>query len=161
VVPLKDAIPTDRAPLVTFALVAAGLAEAVVRGDVLLGLLAAAGLWWFGPVVEDATSRPRFALLCAAGAGAAIALGGLGLTGVAAAAAGASLALHPRGAIVTLALSWIVELPTALLAPVWAAGLIALGAPPLAVAAAAAAGVPLALVLARRRPAIQPRVPVY
>jgi membrane associated rhomboid family serine protease len=75
--PLKDDIPTDRLPLVTLLLIAAGAAgHILVDGGSVLQLLAGAlFLWIFGTTVEDATSRPRFLALCVLAGGAAVALG--------------------------------------------------------------------------------------
>lgn len=135
-IPLKDDIPTDRLPLVTLLAVGACALVALLVRDagVAAPLLAALALWLFGPSVEDAGSRPRFALLLALGAGVGVALGALAtddapvaasaVAGAAACSAAAHLRLYPRARIVgivpipfavtlaappawTLALAWV------------------------------------------------------
>jgi rhomboid family protein len=135
VLPLKDDIPTDRLPIVTILLIAAGvLASFLVPDGGILRLLASAlFLWIFGTSVEDAMSRPRFAAFCALGAATA---GGLGLlldpdatvepivaAGAAAVAIGGHVRLYPRARVVSVAIVpfafTLVELPAWGLAGAW------------------------------------------
>jgi membrane associated rhomboid family serine protease len=89
----------------------------------------------FGPTVEDAMSRPRFALFYVLGgivALAAVLLAGpgstgptLGATGAVAAVLGGYMLLHPRGRVVSLIFVifffTIVEIPAVVLLGVWLA----------------------------------------
>ena len=69
-IPVKDDIPTDRAPLVTLVLLAVFAAAGVVFGGGVVPWVAAIILLWFaGPSVEDAMGRGPF-LVFAACAGA-------------------------------------------------------------------------------------------
>ncbi len=128
--PLKDNIPTDRLPIVTLLLIAAGVVAQLLAdgGGALALLLSALFLWLFGVSVEDAMSRPRFLALWLLGAGAAVALAlALDPDGAIAAAAvaggtavvlGGYARLYPRARIVTL-----VPVPTAFTLfelPAWA-----------------------------------------
>lgn len=114
--PLKDNIPTDRLPIVTLLLIAAGVCAHVLgAGDSVLQLLTCAlFLWIFGTNVEDATSRPRFIAYCLLGGGAALALGRavdaeatatvVGATGAVSAVLGGYVRLFPHARIITLVL---------------------------------------------------------
>ncbi|HMJ02468.1 MAG TPA: rhomboid family intramembrane serine protease [Conexibacter sp.] len=111
---MKDNIPTDRVPVVTLLLIAAGVVAQLLADDsALLALLASAlFLWIFGTSVEDATSRPRFLVLWLLGAGVAVGLGGalddgagvatVGAAGGTAAVLGGYARLYPRARIVSL-----------------------------------------------------------
>jgi membrane associated rhomboid family serine protease len=90
VFPVKDNIPTDRLPLVTLLLIAAGVAVHVVLGygETLELLADVLFLWIFGPTVEDSMSRVRFLAFCL--------LGGL-------IAAGLRLALDPDATVAAVA----------------------------------------------------------
>ncbi|HEX5145835.1 MAG TPA: rhomboid family intramembrane serine protease [Conexibacter sp.] len=136
-IPVKDDIPTERVPLVTLLLIAADLLACVflVHGETLRLLADAPFLWWFGVSVEDATSRPRYALLLLLGAAAGVgvqaaldsgaALAPAGAGGATAAAIAAHLTLHRRARIVSLVvvplLFQLVRLPTWVLAAAWLA----------------------------------------
>lgn len=134
--PVKDTIPTDRLPVVTLALIAAG----VVAGFALhphVGSVYLAGellvLWWFGVSVEDATSRPRFLVFCLLGGGCAIGLQAAldpgasapatGAAGAVAGVVGGYLVLYPRARVVSIAFVpfafTLVELPAWVLAGAW------------------------------------------
>lgn len=110
---MKDTIPTDRLPLVTLLLIAANvIVYPFVPHDGILVLLATVlFLWVFGTNVEDAMSRPRFAVLCTLGGGAAAgtllltdphaAVEPVAAAGVTAAATGAYIRHYPRARIVS------------------------------------------------------------
>lgn len=112
---MKDNIPTDRLPIVTLLLIAAGLVVYFLQHDGgFLELLASAlFLWIFGINVEDAMSRPRFVAFVALGGAAATGLlllmdpdatvEPIAASGVAATAIGAYIRLYPRARIVSAA----------------------------------------------------------
>lgn len=59
--PVKDDIPTDRAPLITLALIAASVAAAAAFGGGIVPWVAVVVLLWYaGPAVEDAMGRGPF-----------------------------------------------------------------------------------------------------
>lgn len=127
---MKDTIPTDRLPIVTLLLIAADVAVCLlVRHDGILVLLATVlFLWIFGTNVEDAMSRPRFAVLCALGGAAAA--GALRLTdphaavepvaaaGVTAVTMGAYIRHYPRARIMSATL--VPFAVTLIAVPAWA-----------------------------------------
>lgn len=128
--PLKDDIPTDRLPLVTLLLIAAGAAAQLLlpAGSVLQLLVSALVLWICGTTVEDTMSRPRFLTLCLLAAGAAISLARaldadatattVAATGAAATALGAYIRLYPRAHVMA-----VVPVPfasTLVALPMWA-----------------------------------------
>lgn len=135
--PLKDNIPTDRAPVVTLLLIVAGVVALLLAdgGSVLVALASALFLWIFAVSVEDAMSRPRFLALALAGAGAAVGIGRaiepqaaiavLAATGATAAAVGGGARLYPQARIVTLLLVptafTLHELPAWVLQAAWVA----------------------------------------
>jgi membrane associated rhomboid family serine protease len=110
---MKDTIPTDRLPIVTLLLIAADVVvHPFVPNDGILVLLTTMlFLWIFGTNVEDAMSRPRFAVLCALGGGTATgtllltdphaALEPVAAAGVTAAAMGAYIRHYPRARILS------------------------------------------------------------
>lgn len=141
--PLKDNLPTERLPLVTLLLIAAGLLAAVLRhhGELLELLLDALFLWMFGPSVEDSTSRPRFLAFCALGAAVAIGVRrGLdpdaaswtaGAAGAVAATIAGHVRLYPRARVVSMLLVpflfRLLEVPTWILLALWLASQALLG----------------------------------
>jgi membrane associated rhomboid family serine protease len=61
VIPVKDDIPTDRVPLVTFVLLAVFAAAGILFGGGIVPWVAAIVLLWFaGPAVEDAMGRGHY-----------------------------------------------------------------------------------------------------
>lgn len=144
-IPLKDNLPTERLPLVTLLLAACGVAAHVAlphAGGVLRLLVALAFLGWYGPSVEDSTSRPRFLALCLLGGAAALlvqlALDGAGdalapafAAGAVAAVVAAYALLYRRARIVSAVvvplLFSLVELPAWILLLAWPLAQAALG----------------------------------
>ena len=155
-------------------MVADALAYVLLPGAGIVLLLATLWvLWIFGATVEDSMSRPRFLALYAGGALVAAgvqALAGTGggvavvaASGATAAVLGGYLVLYPRAAVISFLLTVVVEVPAPVLAVLWAGVLLlALGLPTaLAPLAGAACGAAVVRVLAQRRKAFRPRIPVY
>ncbi len=132
--PVKDDIPTDRAPLITLALIAAAVATGVAFGGGLVPWAAdVALLWYAGPAVEDAMGRVRYCAFAAGAAGIGFAVqlavdGGdptalAAAGGLACALAAAHVRLYPWARIQSVVLaplsSTIVGVPLAVLFAVW------------------------------------------
>ena len=165
-IPLKDTIPSDRLPVATLALIAAGVLAPVVLDDAGWELahlaVAAVALWIFGPSVEHALGGPAFLAFAAAGGAAAIglvavvdasdALGPAGASGAVSAVVGAHLLLFRGAAVVTVVLLpfffTLVELPAVAMALLWL-GLQVVFGTLLATAGGFVLGVALARLLAR------------
>jgi len=114
-VPLKDNLPTRRAPVISLTLVVLTLlAIWLWDAPTVPFLLAAWAQWIAGRSVEDSVSRPTFVAFCALAAAAA---GGLQaitddpagtpaqvvcLAGLAAGLTGAYLRLYPQGKVLTM-----------------------------------------------------------
>jgi membrane associated rhomboid family serine protease len=136
VFPVKDNMPQPRVPLVTLVLIAATVAASVAAGDegILYVAANALALWLFGPGVEDALGRLRFAGFALAGAGAAaLAQVAIDADGVALAAtagavavtAGGRLVLFPRRTVLTVSVIpfffGVVEVPSVVYLALWCA----------------------------------------
>jgi membrane associated rhomboid family serine protease len=166
VIPVKDDIPTDRAPLVTLVMLAAFVAAGIVLGGGIVPWLAAIALLWFaGPAVEDAMSRGPYLVFagCAGLVGFAAWLAlhqdlGIGLAvadAIACATAAAHVLLYPWARVHGVAIAplffTIVGLPMLAIIGVWVAvqvlvAVLDLGDVPVA---AAVAGAGFALIFAR------------
>ena len=147
--PLKDNLPAERLPLVTFAVLLATVAAHVTAptggGPLLLaGTLLC--LWLFGPGVEDAMGRPAFLAFAV--------VGGLVATTVAA-VLGAYVLLRRPARVITLvpvpAFMTIVEVPAVLLVALGLGLQILLG-PDVATAGGFMLGLAAARLLAAPRP---------
>jgi membrane associated rhomboid family serine protease len=165
-IPLKDNIPSDRLPVATLALIAAGVLASVVLDDAgweLAHLVSAAVVLWIaGPSVEHALGRAAFLAFAVAGGAAAIglvavadasdALGPAGASGAVSAVLGAHLLLFRGAAVVTVVLLpfffTLVEVPAVALALLWL-GVQVLFGTLLATAGGFVLGVALARLLAR------------
>jgi membrane associated rhomboid family serine protease len=116
VLPLKDNIPTDRLPVVTLLLVAAGAIAIFLApdGGTLQLIASAIFLWIFGTSVEDSMSRVRFPVFCVLGGAAATGVALLldrdatvapiAAAGAAAAVLGGYIRLYPRARVVSATL---------------------------------------------------------
>lgn len=142
-IPVKDDIPTDRAPLVTLVLLAAFVAAGIVVGGGLLAWLAAIVLLWFaGPAVEDAMGRGHYLtfVLCAGlmGFSVQLVIDGNDLSyaiapasGIVTAVAAAHVLLYPWARIHGVAMApfffTIVGVPLLAIVAVWVAVQIVVG----------------------------------
>ncbi len=127
---MKDTIPTDRLPIVTLLLIAADVVACLFlpHGGILVLLATVLFLWIFGTNVEDAMSRPRFAVLCALGGAAAAgtllltdpraAVAPVAAAGVTATATGAYIRHYPRARIMSATL--VPFAVTLVAVPAWA-----------------------------------------
>ncbi len=166
-IPVKDDIPTDRAPLVTLALLVAFAAAGIVFGGGIVPWLAAIALLWFaGPAVEDAMGRGQYLTFvwCAGAIGFSVQLVIDGddvayaiaaASGIVTAAAAAHVLLYPWARVhgVTLIPFFftIVGIPLLALVGVWVAVQVAVGVLDLGVVPVAAqvAGALFGLMFAR------------
>jgi membrane associated rhomboid family serine protease len=138
-IPVKDNIPRERAPLVTLgvvAMVVAIYALSAHRVGLLPFLLDVGFLLLLGPSVENKLGRLRFADLCLLAGGAAVAVWELagndtpspalaGALGIVVAILAVYVALFPRACVITLVAvpfyTTLVEVPAAALVGVWLA----------------------------------------
>jgi len=167
VIPVKDDIPTDRAPLVTLALLAAFAAAGFLLGGGAVPWVAAIILLWFaGPSVEDAMGRGPFLVFasCAAAVGFSVQLAVnaddaafaiAAASAIVTAAAAAHVLLYPWARILGVAMApfffTIVGVPLLAIIGVWLivqvlVGTLGWGEVPVA---AQAAGAVFGLVFAR------------
>jgi len=178
VLPIKDTVTLERLPVVTLALIAAGVAASFFldEGGILVVAANALALWLFGPGVEDTVGRVRFVASVLAGALlsalAQLALDSSGVAdaaavGVIATVAGGHLALFPRGRILTASIVpfffRVVEVPAVVFLALWCL-LQAFAGPGLALVAGFAAGLVLARVLVdskRDERGLEPHIPAY
>jgi membrane associated rhomboid family serine protease len=171
VIPVKDDIPTDRAPLVTLVLLAVFVAAGIVFGGGIVPWGAAIVLLWFaGPAVEDAMRRgPYVTFVWCAGAigfSAQLAFDGNDVpyaiaiaSGIVTAVAAAHVLLYPWARIYGVAMApfffTIVGVPLLAIIVVWVGvqalvGLLDWGAVPVAAQVAGALwGLAFAKLLAR------------
>ncbi len=134
-IPLRDNLPTGKTPVVTYALAVANVLATILAHG---GLWLLAGnmlfLWIFGPKVENALGRVKFAGLYLLGGAAALALqlaidpstdmaAASAASGAVAAVLGGYFLLNPRAKIVTVVLIpfffTTVELPAMVLLVLW------------------------------------------
>ena len=133
-IPLRDVIPSRRAPWLTLALIAVSVSVFYATGHGWIATIASlVALWIFGDNVEDQLGRPRFLAIFALGGAAATgvawwlvgepALWSLALTGAIAGIAGAYLLLFPTSRVhILVAVPFyvdLVEAPALLLAAIW------------------------------------------
>jgi membrane associated rhomboid family serine protease len=139
VIPVKDNIPRERSPLVTFGVVAAVLAIYVLsahRVGLLPFLLDVGFLVLLGPSVENRLGRLRFAALCLLAGAAAVVVWAVagegtpspllaGALGVVMAILATYLLLFPHARVLSLVpvpfYTTLVEVPAAALVGVWLA----------------------------------------
>ena len=107
-IPLKDDIPYRHFPVVTVAVIGAGVVAVVaVSGapSAWAVLVSALFLWLFGPSMEDAMGPVRYAVFLAAGSALALAIepdAGVGAAGAVAAVLGGYTLVYPRAHVVAL-----------------------------------------------------------
>ena len=150
-IPLKDNLPTERAPALTLALVAACVAGAIAAGTWVL-LVAALAVWLFARRVEDGHGPLKAAVLLALAAAAGAAAGGGSAEAVAGAATGAAVGAYAPswapakilGLVLVPFFVTVVEVPALLVGAILAGLAVLLGAPPESVLAATAAGAAMA-----------------
>jgi membrane associated rhomboid family serine protease len=144
-IPVKDNIPRERAPLVTVCVVAAVVAIYALsahRVGLLPFLLDVGFLILLGPSVENKLGRLRFGGLCLLAGAAAVAVWALagndtpspalaGALGIVVAILAVYLILFPRARVITLVpvpfYTTLVEVPAAALVGVWLALQIVFG----------------------------------
>lgn len=143
-IPVKDDIPTDRAPLVTLVLLAVFAAAGIVFGGGIVPWIAAIVLLWLaGPSAEDAMGRGHYMtfVLCAGvvGFSAQLVVDGTDLpyaiaaaSGVVTAVAAAHVLLYPWARIISVVLapffSTIVGIPLLAIVAVWVVVQVLVGA---------------------------------
>jgi membrane associated rhomboid family serine protease len=136
-IPIKDNIPRERFPLVTFAVVAIVAVNHLLASShagSLPFLLDLFFLGLLGPSVEGALGRARFCVLCALGASVGIATRAIAdvgspspvvfaSSGMTAAVLGGYLLRHPHARVLTLVpiplYTTVVEIPAVLLIGLW------------------------------------------
>lgn len=133
-IPLRDVIPSRRAPWLTLALIAASLVVLFAAGHGWIATIAnLVALWIFGDNVEDQLGRPKFAFIFVLGAAVAAALflwlttgpppWPVMVTGGIAGVTGAYLLIFPTSRVHMLVVVPfrldLIEIPALLIASIW------------------------------------------